>query len=429
LKTHSVENQSQKAGAKCAMQSFVTASDELLTHDTLGFFTVKGGSDEGTLAFALPDRCLLPKGSEKLHGELWGVPSMVFHPRAGTTASGGYEASGTLAEWKRMVRPISDEPWYVFAVCAGLTGPFMELAEMDRLIVNVYGPSRTDKTFGLQLAVSPWGRAIEEQAPPCRTSLIKELNADANACATRESAGPAIVLAFDEVTGNRIDRWFESEMDCAHSRCRSSSHPLLGSRSGLVLSCNRRPLLADIEKNGERGVGPSKPVHVMDLAIGHLAFESFLTARRKRKIVETIPSQMRERFGTAGPAFVQAVLNRFKTASAMREYLIYEINEAHDLLLDDLEQQFPQYRARYYEELTPTRIETLRHLAAIYAIGMLGIEMGVLPFYEDHVVRAVCTARNAWLDSLSPVIEGYENIENVRDYLWRFQQPGYYSSR
>lgn len=427
MKSNSVDNQKQRS--KPATRKAISPSRESLEHHTLGFFTTKGKGDVESLAFAMPDRCLLPEASNNLQGELWPLQNMAFRPRTRSAQHNAFYASGTLNEWKRMVRPLGEEPWYVFAICAGLACPFMQIAQLDHLLLNVYGPSRTGKTLGLQLAASSWGSASGDHCFGLNPSLIQNVNADTELLGKQADPGSAIFLALDELTDAPVKWLNQTDIDCIQPHHHVSSGGLLDLQSTLVISCSRWPLLTNINQNKESGDALNKSAHVMSMAIGQLASASSMTVQQKKRITKALPIQLRHRFGTAGPALVQGVLNQFVTAPALRSFLAEEIDDAYQLLLDDLEQQFPKYRARNYEELTPTRIETLRHLSAIYVVGMLAIEMGILPFDDDDIVHGICTARNAWLGGLSPVIEGYEDIANVREYLWRFQQPDYYSSR
>ena len=161
----------------------------------LGFARLPASGGPG-LAFMLPRQTLLAQAMEGP------AETLVFQPPIDSPAFAAYRASGTLEAWQAMIAPLTGNPLFVFALCAGLAGPFVELAGVDNTIVHFHGPSSVGKTTLLQLAASVWGAALDPQHSGTRTTLIERWHATGNAMELLTATHSGIGLLIDELGGN-----------------------------------------------------------------------------------------------------------------------------------------------------------------------------------------------------------------------------------
>ena len=110
-------------------------------------------------------------------------------------------------------------------------------------------------------------------------------------------------------------------------------------------------------------------------------------------------------FGTAGPAFLQALIKTNENFQILQ-------NTIQDMLDDAA------------HELTPKRLaaeetRALRRLALVHVAGTLAVRLGILPLAEAEIYQAIRTVRDAWLGSLGLLSGAARGVQAVREFMLR----------
>jgi hypothetical protein len=176
-----------------------------------------------------------------------------------------------------------------------------------------------------------------------------------------------------------------------------------------VLSSGELALADKIETTSGQRAKTGEIIRALDIAVDDLADPAGLGDEEAGRLVQHIKQQCGEVYGTAGPAFVQGVLDFFASEEALRQRLREDVAEHHDVLC-------AVARAAGYRVQAPHR-RALRRLALVRTVGVWGAEL--LGLTEADATRAVDAAATAWLGALPPLSEGERIAARLRDYLDR----------
>jgi len=151
---------------------------------------------DGKLAFVFPDRVLSADGSE----------SVVYQPDRYSPTTGTVHQSGTLEGWQQHIgQAIAQSDALLFAACAGLSAPWLKLADSDSFIIHLWGTTSRGKTTLAQVSASIWGCAVDPAESP-GLSFIRRWNATANGIEGLAEAHSDLPLCLDELgAGNHRD--------------------------------------------------------------------------------------------------------------------------------------------------------------------------------------------------------------------------------
>jgi hypothetical protein len=178
-----------------------------------------------------------------------------------------------------------------------------------------------------------------------------------------------------------------------------------------VLSAGELALAEKIEAASGQRAKTGEIIRAMDIPVADLADAAGLTDAEAGRIAQEVKRQCGELYGTAGPAFVQNVLDHFGTEEALRAALRAELAEHHALLCAAAEGAGDRLHS-------PHR-RALRRLALVRTVGVWAVDL--LGLTEDEVMRAVDAVALAWLRALPPLTEGERIAARLRDYLDRYR--------
>jgi putative DNA primase/helicase len=248
-----------------------------------------------TKVFVLPDRTLGVVGEE-----------VIF---SGTLAS-PYAANGTLDEWRDSVGNLvsgHDRPMFMDA--ASLAAPLMDLIGMEGAGFHLFGPSSGGKTTSLQAAASVWGRGTTHGFVRPWKSTANNLEGTAalhndapmpldeiNAADGRE-VGSVVYMLAGGVGKGRAGR-------------DGKPRPSAIWRT-MILSTGEQCIGDKIAEDGKRAHA-GQEVRVInissDAGAGHGVDAG--TDFDPEQLSDNIKAAAAKNYGTAGPAFIEAVIKR-----------------------------------------------------------------------------------------------------------------------
>lgn len=321
------------------------------------------------------------------------------------SAPGEHDAihsNGTLLEWKENVAlPVKESPTMLVAIMANLSNVFMKLSNTGTMIFHFYGASSCGKTTLLQVGQSVSGVASDPSAGPA-TAIVKwdgtsagfkgmfqqrtgigicldELGSlssnDPLQFAYSVTGGQSRVLGNLKGTGNRSPL---ASNVCAPSSGEESFKELLerskaGTKGGIFVR------LLDIEMMAE------------DVA---LAGESLELTRRRVNGLKAATSQY---YGTAMPAYIQALLNMpdINTPADLAVIFAAKREECQEWLMSRSGLETPP----------PLADRGAGCFANVMAAGRLAVELGILPFDVAYADNAVLVCFRRWLMSMEGIMD------------------------
>lgn len=400
------------------------------THRKLGFFTLERDGQPDTLGFMLPYTCLLPARDEPADAaETDDTPPQAdgaskanqppeeairFHPLLQSKTFEAYTPTGELEDWQATIAPMAGNALIVFAVCAGFASPFLALAGLDNVIFHLFGNSSTGKTSALQAGVSPWGRGSDPQLSGQARSLIERWNSTSNAMEPMAATHSDLLLAIDEL-GSSGDATV-SVYNATSGRGKARMTDTGGMRdqhqwSLCILSSGEFSMQEKIEETTKRKAKTGEIIRANDIPVAELAHDNTLSQDEERQLIEALKRQCGESYGTAGPAFIQIVLDHFRTEAPLRDWLKGTIDTFHAEMVEAAEASG--------RHLGPAHVRAMRRFAFVSAVGCLASQTEVLPFSEEVVAQSIAAVSEAWLSGLPPLSEGERALDDIRAYVVR----------
>jgi len=313
-----------------------------------------------------------------LPGDATGNGSIIV---SGTVTS-PYESNGTLDEWKDSVgKLVADHTRGVFAVSAAFAAPLLALIGEDGGGFNLRGPSSIGKTTLLRASASVWGRADEH-------GIIKTWRATANGIEGTATMFSDTLLPLDELgiaSGQdvgSITYSLSSGIGKQRSQRDGSAKPVNTWRV-ITLSTGEVGIADKIRESG-RKVRAGQEIRIIDLpADAKLSFGVFDNGGADsdpEKLARDICAAAITYYGTAGPAFVKAVLAKGA---------------------DTIAKIVKESRDAFREEAAAgvTNGQVLRganRFGLVAAAGELAIEFGIVSWAPGSATAATEALFNEW---------------------------------
>ena len=321
------------------------------------------------------------------------------------SAPGEHDAihsNGTLLEWKENVAlPVKESPTMLFAIMANLSNVFMKLSNTGTMIFHFYGASSCGKTTLLQVAQSVSGVASDPSGGPA-TAIVK-WDATLVGLIAKFQQRTGIGICLDEV-GSLSSR---DLLQYVYAATGGQSR-LRGNING---TCNQSPLssvvcgLSSGEESMKEKLERSKEgtkggifVRVMDIEMMAedvaLAGESLELTRRRVNGLKAATSQY---YGTAMPAYIQALLNMpdIDTPADLAVIFAAKREECQEWLMSRSGLENPP----------PLAARGAGCFANVMAAGRLAVELGILPFDVAYADNAVLVCFRRWLMSMEGIMD------------------------
>jgi hypothetical protein len=339
---------------------------------------------------------------------------IVFQPEEHCRATYSMRRRGNLDQWiASIARACIGNPFLVFSLCVGFTGPLLRFANIDSGGFHLYGASSKGKTTALQVSASIWGCGADPAALP--DSYIGRWNTTANALEATAAAHNDLLLALDEIgtcdardVGKVIYDLFGGT---GKSRLNKNA-TLRVHRSWRTqgLSTGEVSLRQKIEEASGRPAKAGTLVRMLDIPI-HEGVVKDSHGRPPGKFVNRLKSACGRFYGTAGAAF----LERLVTCEPDTPSLQRRIQPR----LDHYSAHLAHVASTDGEVLESVQQRAVRRLALVIAAGELAIEFGILPLALEEVLQSVMAIQQAWLGDADNEPECVRGIRALRDCMLR----------
>ena len=375
----------------------------------LGFNVFPDAACPDRLAFVMPGSTFLP------HFEKVPEPNerLVFRSQFADTAFAAYIGSGDLEMSRGLLKMVRNDPAAIFAVCASLAGPFLELAGVDSFIVHFYGRSSTGKTTRLQLAAMVWGKPLDPQTAGNEETLVERWHGTANSLENLATKHNGIVLCIDELGGNTdeaLSVYNQTSGRGKNRMTREGGIQIQRKWSLATVSTGELSLAERLEAYSGKPVKTGEAIRGLSLPMDDIPCYVDLSAEDASQHVQSIKDRVFETYGVIGPHFVQAVLDTFGTERVLRD----ELHEAVKIAHEDLTKVI----SRHIRSLDAAQIRALRRFAFIQIIGEWAANE-ILPFAESEIQAAVETVALAWLRAQPVLSADGQLVEQLRDWVIR----------
>ena len=400
-----------------ALSAALPTMPRVLIHRQLGFFRMDRPGTAGDLAFMLPNACLVPVALDQGDAatlEATTIEDIRFHPHMDSGTYELYAAAGNLEQWQDGIRPVAGNMLLVFSVSMALAAPFQTLANIDTFIVHMFGNSSTGKTAALQAAVSVWGDAGDPQKAGSTATLIERWNTTGNAIEATAASHSGIFLGVDELgaSGEALTSVYNITAGSGKARMTETGGLRSQHRWSLcILSTGEGSMQDKIETTTKRKINTGELIRALDIPVAELALNGDLSQEESARLIDELKAHCTVCHGTAGAAFVQAVLDHFQTEAALRQWL--------EEIIDHLHTEFVREARESGRNIGQAHARALRRFAFIAAVASMASQFGILPFTEEVVVQSVSAVVEAWLQALPALAEGERAVEAIRDYVIR----------
>lgn len=327
-----------------------------------------------------------------------------------SAAHGPYEANGALADWQAGVGALSENHGCArFAISVALSGPLAEFVNAESGGFNFLGQTSIGKSSLLCAAASVWGKGSD------KNGYIRSWSSTANGLEGAAASASDTCLPLDELgvaeareVGPSIYRLANGVGKGRANRDGSARTPK--SWRMQLLSSSEVSVDTKIEEERGRKVRAGQSVRLLDIpadrGLGFGVFDSaggFIDATGKPhagKLADAIKEAAGSAYGTAGPAFVRALLIRDQAQLAA-------------LVKDRM--------AKFVEKVVPKgAAEQVGRAAKRFALaavaGELATAFGITPWKQGDARQAAMEAFEAWLTKRGGAgsYEERQAVEQVR---------------
>ena len=377
----------------------------LLGVDSMGFTQAPADDGETMLCFVLPGETLYSDGVTM-------AEDVVLLPRAQAAIHRAYRCRGSLAEWQALVAQTRGNALQTVGIALAFAAPLLPFGNVEDGGVHIYGHTSRGKTIVLQLAATVFGNGaarVDGVADPVPT-LVRSWHGTQNAVEAMTAEVSGTLAIFDEIGVHRGPVSPYSQTGGQGKGRANSAGRLQEAQSwrSLILSSGEVPTSHHVESQGGKPMMGGEAARLVDVPGDDLLVEGDAQA------MEMLKRACGRIYGTAGPAFVRWVLNRFEgDAATLTETLTDAVDSMRDGLCNEAVQ------AGY--KLQSPHLRAMRRLALAAVAGQWAVEAGVLPHTADEVLDAVRCVRDAWLGAQVFESQSDRAVTKVRDYVSRFR--------
>jgi len=330
---------------------------------------------------------------------------IVFQPDRHSPTLKTMRDSGTLDEWKEnIVAKIADEPYMLFALGAGLAGPFIRFSGVEAGGFHFVQLTSRGKTTAAQVAASVWGCAADPSTAPTRT-FVNKWNGTTNALEALAAAHCDTLLVLDEL-GTFSDKQDFSSL--IYMITGGAGKSRLTQDSALRHTLAFRPWVIStgeisIREKVQQGGGVMKggiAVRFPDIPVDD---SLILNAENPGALAKDLKASCAQHFGVAGPALIQSIIDTF---------LIHE-NAA-----DDIKGRVAEAKARLLESraLPPEAERTLERFALVEVALEYARQHLELPISQEQVYAAMSFVTEKWMAQAKTDTDGQRYLDRIRDF-------------
>jgi putative DNA primase/helicase len=363
---------------------------------------IQTGWQEGLHAFVLP----LETIGRRIDGEI-----IVYQPERYSPTRRSVRMKGTLTDWKSDVAALcSGNPILLFWASVSLAAPLLRLVNQEGGGFHLYGRTSRGKTTAQQVAASVWGDGTDP-AEGREASFVRKWNLTKNATEGLAEAHNDLPLCIDEI-GEADPHEFGRtiyQLAGGQGKGRMKADATLKAAKiwrTLILSTGELPVADVLQSEGQRLRG-GQAVRLLDIpATGAEGLGDLLTEFHGEKngaaFADRLKRACSEDFGTAGPAFVNRLLNEDV------ECLTKELTAA----LAEVTQRLSPPGA------SPEVVRAMKRIALGVLAGEKAISLGLVPWKAGDALKAAKVVRDRYITARGRAGQDVEQvIEQIRGFI------------
>jgi len=353
-------------------------------------------STDGSLTYVLPDQ-VLP--SSKQGG-------VIFQPEQHSPTTSSVRTSGTLADWQqRVAERCRCNPFLIFSVSAALSGPLLRASgSAEAGGFHFYGYSSRGKTTACQVAASVYGCGADPSSAP-DLAFIQRWNTTSNALEALASAHNDNLLVLDEIHTCPAKDFGQVIYNLAGGRGKAAMDKdrNLKQQRGwrtMILSTGEMSSRDKIEETGKAYAGMS--ARLVDIPTGENIIAD-THGKQPVAFVDTLKRDCGTYYGTAGPAFIHALTEKYGNHHRVSAVVQNELDQLADVLTPAAS--------------PPEQKRAIRRFALVNIAGRLAVDFGILPFTRADIDAAIKVVLNAWISDESNVTDAISGAVSVQQFI------------
>lgn len=335
---------------------------------------------------------------------------IVFQPEHLSPNLHTLRQQGSLQDWQTHVAaPCQGNAYLITALCMPFAAPLMKAAAAESGGIHYYGRSSRGKTTAAQLAASVIGCGADPQEAP-EHAYIQRWNSTANGLEGLTAAHNDSLLILDEIhtcgakdfgqvayniTGGKGKTVMDKDRNLKQQRTWRT----------LVFSAGEISVRQKIEQEGNK-VHAGQLVRVADVPINDTLIQD-THGMEPDAFALRLKRACSQYYGTAGPAFIKALIERFHYFHPLSAHIKQALAEAEARLA------VPRMEAE--------QRRTLRRFALLEVTGKLAVEFGVLPFTKREIEDAVMQVVKAWRAEGVSMPDRIRGVMAVQAFIQRNQ--------
>jgi uncharacterized protein (DUF927 family) len=318
----------------------------------------------------------------------------------------GFSTQGNLEGWQTTLKEFGRrDAKILFAACLSLSGPLLRFTNLGTGGFHLSGQSSFGKTSCLRVAASVWGSA-EDNADP---AFMLNFNTTVNSAEASAKSRNDCILLLDE-SGNVNERVDLNELIYRLSSGREKSRLTRdarqhkgGSWSLQILSTGEKALTS---LTPEQKAGAA--VRMIDIPFEERAFSApGLTIDGTKALADRMQAELKNSFGLAGPAFIEALREKFQTYAHLSKYLSEEMKTT----LNNGQPEDPAVQ------------RALGRFKLVETAGRLAADLKILPFEKEEITHAVQEVSEMWLRNYAPTVsDAVRGIIGLREFIIKNQR-------
>ena len=355
-------------------------------------------------AFVLPDKVLPASSSDSI---------VLLNP----PSRNPYVQGGTFEDWQKTIGTwAAGNSRLLFALCASLAAPLLEMLRQESGGFNWTGVSSTGKTTALFAAASVWGKGSlsDGYILPWRSTdngleAQAALHSDTALCLDELSQVPPRVLQETAyMLGNSQGK--------ARANRRGTGREIKSWRT-IFLSTGEVGLVDKLAEEG-RKAHAGQTVRMIDIladaGVGMGLFENLHDFTSAQAFADAIKQAATTNYGHAGPAFIETLCKN-----------------RNDVLTSKCHSALADLAARFSSPDADAQVKRVASRFALCCIaGMMAAKCNIIPVPIELIIHATESCFRAWLDARgsSGAWEDKEIVDRVNAFIeahvGRFQLLG-----
>jgi hypothetical protein len=351
---------------------------------------------KGALAFVLPTEVITSGDAEDIK----------FRPERFAPTSSSMRAAGALADWQeRVAGRCHGNSLLTFALCAGFAGPLLHPLGLDSGGFHFFGTTSRGKTTALQVAVSVFGNG-SDPAHAGKDSMTRRWNTTANGAEGLAATHNDNLLALDELG------------TCSARDYSALLYMLTGGQGKVAMDVNRnlkamRAWRVLILSTGEistrakisedRTPRGGQQVRLLDVRTPDDGLVMDSHGLSAAEFVDELKGACASWYGTAGPAFVRALVEKFRTS----ENLVKAVRGVFDAVRKRIE--LPQ--------ATPEQRRAIDRIAVVATAGLLASHWEIVKLSPEDIGAACVFVRDLWIQDEMSMSDTVHGAQAVREFV------------